>query len=268
MPLFAAVRHSAMGVVGFFAAPSEELSPENAVIVRTQRGLEWGTTVSRVRRGDSVELQGEILRKATEQDAQKQREIRERLEKEEFQTCLQLISKHRLPMKLVGVEHLFGGNRVVFFFVADGRVDFRALVKELARRYQVRIEMRQIGVRDEARLLGGFGPCGREMCCRAFLDVLKPIPMKIAKSQKSTLDPTKISGRCGRLKCCLNFEDELYSELKKALPRRGATVQTPLGTGVVVGYQILEQTVNVRFPDGSQRVMPASEVRRCAPRGK
>ncbi len=260
MGLCAAVRYSVNDMVSYFAAPSEELREGEAVIVRTDRGLEWGTMVSAPQQGDVPELCGEILRKATEQDARKERDIVEGRQKEEFQVCRQLIAKHNLPMKLAKVEHLFGGNKIIFFFLADGRVDFRALVKDLAKRYRCRIEMRQIGVRDEARLLGDYGPCGRGLCCRTFLRILKPVPMKVAKSQKSTLDPAKISGRCGRLKCCLKFENTLYAELKKALPHRGATVRTPLGTGVVMGYQIIEQMVNVKFPDETERTLPLSEV--------
>jgi len=260
MPVCVAVRHGAIGTVEHFAASVEGLAKGNAVIVRTDRGLEWGTVVSPPLEADGLALKGEVLRKATPQDAQREKDIHETIEKEEYQVCNQLIEKYRLPMKLVKVEHLFGGSKVTFFFLAEGRVDFRALVKDLARRYHARIEMRQIGVRDEARLLGEHGPCGRELCCHSFLTALKPIPMKIAKSQKSTLDPAKISGRCGRLKCCLNFEDELYTELKKSLPRRGSVVKTPLGQGVVVGYQILEQTVSVKFPDKTERTLPLSEI--------
>jgi len=264
MPVYAAVRYSAADAVDYFAAPSEGPGKGNAVIVRTDRGLEWGTVVSSVLSGEGVELKGEIVRKATEQDVRRAREIHQTVEAEEFDACRELIARHNLPMKLVGVEHLFGGNRITFFFLADGRVDFRALVKDLAKRYRARIEMRQIGVRDEARLLGEYGPCGRELCCRTFLRILKPIPMKIAKSQKSTLDPVKISGRCGRLKCCLNFEDQLYAQFKRNLPRRGATVKTSFGEGVVVGYQVLDQTVSVRFPDGTERTLPLSEIEECA----
>ncbi len=261
----AAVRYGAMDNIEQFEAAPEGLCKGDHVIVRTERGLEWGTIVSQPSPeadadGRGVEPKGEISRKATTQDAQKQEDIRQKHQQEEFQFCAQLIEQHGLPMKLAGVEHLFGGHRMIFFFLAGGRVDFRALVKDLAKRYRTRIEMRQIGVRDEARLLGQFGPCGRELCCRTFLKVLKPIPMKIAKRQKSTLDPAKISGRCGRLKCCLNFEEALYKELKRKLPRRGTSVKTPTGEGVVVHQEIIEQAVTVRFADGTEQKLPLDQI--------
>ena len=261
----AAVRYGAMDSVAYFDSAALELRRGEDVVVRTGRGLEWGEVVAGAAEGEETdagapEVVGEVLRKATEQDSQRHRELEESLGEEEFRYCRELIEKHKLPMKLVSVEHLFGGNKMIFFFIADGRVDFRALVKDLAKQYRRRIEMRQIGVRDEARLLGHFGPCGRELCCRAFLKELKPIPMKIAKSQKSTLDPAKISGRCGRLKCCLNFEDDLYAELRQNLPRRGTTVTTPLGEGVVVGREVLEQTVDVRLANGTEERFPLDDV--------
>lgn len=259
------VRHGAMDSVDCFEAPATGLHERDEVIVRTERGLEWGELVSRLQHFEDAEaggreLKGEIVRKASEQDVQKQEQISSTLEREEFQFCQSLIQEYKLPMKLVSVEHLFDGSRLVFFFISEGRVDFRALVKELAKRYRTRIEMRQIGVRDEARLLGRFAPCGRELCCRSFLKVLKPIPMKVAKSQKSTLDPAKISGRCGRLKCCLNFEEDLYNELKQNLPRRGVAVSTPLGQGVVVGHEVFEQKVTVRLTDGAEHKVALSET--------
>ena len=261
-----AVRYGAMENVAHFEAQPNGLRQGENVIVRTDRGLEWGELLSDVEQWEdsdtgAPEVKGDILRKATKQDAQRNKEIVESLGEEEFKYCRELIRNYQLPMKLVSVEHLFGGNKMIFFFMADGRVDFRALVKDLAKQYRRRIEMRQIGVRDEARLLGQLGPCGRELCCRAFLKELQPIPMKIAKSQKSTLDPAKISGRCGRLKCCLNFEGAIYNELRQKLPRRGATVMTPRGQGVVVGHEVFEQTVNVRFPDGTQERLPLDDIR-------
>jgi len=263
MPELAAIRYGAMDVVGQFEVEQEQLREGDQVIIRTDRGVEWGEVVRpRVDPAETVigEPAGNILRKASEQDLVKQREIREVRERDEHKFCQELITKYALPMKLVRAEHLFGGNKLIFFFLADGRVDFRQLVKDLAKQYRTRIEMRQIGVRDEARLLGEFGACGRELCCRTFLKSLKPIPMKIAKSQKSTLDPAKISGRCGRLKCCLNFEDGLYAELKRSLPRRGSKVKTAIGEGLVVGYDIMAQTVEVRFTDDTEQTLPVTEV--------
>jgi len=257
------VRYGAMDFVDRFEADFDGLREGDEVIVRTDRGVEWGQVVTHAGTAASEgrpEPKGSVLRKVTEQDKAKHKEYQEAREKEGLHVCQELIGKYKLPMKLVCVEHLFGGNKMIFFFLADGRVDFRQLVKDLAKRYRTRIEMRQIGVRDEARLLGEFGPCGRELCCRTFLKALKPIPMKIAKSQKSTLDPAKISGRCGRLKCCLNYEDGLYAELKKQLPRRGSKVKTPLGEGIVIAYDIMGQMVDVRYADETEQTLPVKDV--------
>jgi cell fate regulator YaaT (PSP1 superfamily) len=201
-----------------------------------------------------------VLRRASSSDYEKQADLVENRELEEFQTCRDLIEKHGLPMKLRAVEHLFGGDKIIFYFLSDGRVDFRGLVRDLAKKYRTRIEMRQIGVRDEARMLGLVGPCGHELCCRRFLEKLKPVPMKMAKNQKSTLDPAKVSGSCGRLKCCLRFEEDLYEELKENLPRRGTRVRTAQGKGTVVDYQILSQTVVVEMEDGAREQFPIAEI--------
>jgi cell fate regulator YaaT (PSP1 superfamily) len=163
-------------------------------------------------------------------------------------------------MKIVDVEHLFGGERIVFYFMADGRVDFRQLVKKLAQEYQTRIEMRQIGSRDEAKLLGDVESCGQECCCRKFLRALKPVNMRMAKIQKATLDPSKISGFCGRLKCCLRYEDKTYTELKKRLPRKNARVKSKHGDGRVVDTQILTQLVVIEREDGVRVAVPVEEV--------
>jgi cell fate regulator YaaT (PSP1 superfamily) len=158
------------------------------------------------------------------------------------------------------VEHLFGGTKLIFYFLAQGRVDFRALVKDLAEQYQSRIEMRQIGVRDEARILAHYEHCGRELCCRTFIKRLEPVTMKMAKNQKATLDPNKISGRCGRLMCCLRFEDAIYEELRKLLPRRGAKVVTKQGEGLVTGGNILSQLVTVELSEKREIVVPRDEL--------
>ncbi len=248
-----------MGYLGYFKAPDISVAAGDAVIIRTERGVEWGVVVARVNI-DAAESRGEILRKATVKDRQVLREIKENNEKEEFRNCEKLISKLDLPMKLVKVEHLFGGHKIIFFFSSGSRVDFRRLVKELAQNYKTRIEMRQIGVRDEARLLGEYGPCGRKLCCHTFLSTLKPVSIKAAKSQKSTLDPSKISGCCGRLKCCLKFEEKIYDDLRKNMPRPGKKVSTPAGTGTVLGYDVISQTVTVRFPDKTEKKLPVDAL--------
>jgi cell fate regulator YaaT (PSP1 superfamily) len=256
------VRHGAMGKREVFTLTDGDAPVGSDVIVRTPRGVEWGE-VTEIRPASAAAKSkpaGEVLRRATQADYERQREITEQREVEEFRYCSELIERHELPMKLRAVEHLFGGHKIIFYFLSEGRVDFRGLVRDLAGRYRMRIEMRQIGVRDEARMLGLVGPCGDELCCRRFLGVLKPVPMKLAKDQKSTLDPAKISGRCGRLKCCLKFEEELYEELRRNLPRRGTRVRTAGGEGAVVDYEVLGQTVTVELPDRTRQRFPVAEV--------
>ena len=260
--MVAFVRYGAMETTDRFSTPDTDVPVGSNVIVRTPRGVEWGLLVQFRRRVSEAEkIVGQLLREATPSDAEKQKDIEERLEVNEFQTCKRLLAKNELPMKLVDVEHLFGGHKIIFYFLAEGRVDFRELVRDLAKEYRTRIEMRQIGVRDEARLMGLVGPCGNEICCRRFLKALKPVPMKLAKDQKSTLDPAKISGTCGRLKCCLKFEEELYKILKENLPRRGTKVETAEGAGQVVDYEVIGQTVMVQFDDGRRQRFPADDVK-------
>ncbi|MFQ6048599.1 MAG: stage 0 sporulation family protein, partial [Phycisphaerae bacterium] len=162
-------------------------------------------------------------------------------------------------------EHLFGGERIIFYFVADGRVDFRGLVRDLAREYQTRIEMRQIGARDEARLIADYEICGRQCCCKNFLKSLRPVSMKMAKIQKATLDPSKVSGRCGRLRCCLRYEQQTYEELEAALPRAGCVVRTGYGCGTVIDRQVLTQLVQVRLEDGRLLSIPVEELLEAEP---
>lgn len=257
------VRYGAEDNKAPFRAPDEPPRRGTDVIVRSRRGVEWGRVVCRIPEDcDKLRDQkpeGDILRACNGKDYEKREEIKQ-AEQEEYQYCREAIERHGLPMQLIRVEHLFGGNKILFFFKADRRVDFRDLVRDLAKKYKTRIEMRQVGVRDEARLLGLYGCCGRELCCRAFMNELKPVPMKMAKAQKSTLDPAKISGRCGRLKCCLRFENDQYRTLKKNLPRRGATVRTANGDGVVVGYHVLKQSVDVKLDDDTHETFSAGEV--------
>jgi cell fate regulator YaaT (PSP1 superfamily) len=163
-------------------------------------------------------------------------------------------------MELVDVEHLFGGERIVFYFLAEKRVDFRELVKDLAREYRTRIEMRQIGVRDEAKLLADYGDCGKPVCCNTHMSVMPPVSMRMAKLQKSTLDPSKISGRCGRLKCCLRFEQDVYEEFQQELPQPGSRILTAKGQGRVLAQEILARKILVEFEDGRRVVVLADEI--------
>ena len=261
MARVAIVRYGVMEKADRFSQPEQPVHAGLDVVIRTQRGVEWGVVVIVRDEPDGArKLAGEVLREATAADRDKYADIAHNVQTEEFSSCEELIDKHGLPMKLVRVDHLFGGTKIIFYFLAEGRVDFRELVRDLAKKYRTRIEMRQIGVRDEARLKGLVGPCGKELCCRTFLDTLKPVPMKLAKDQKSTLDPAKISGSCGRLKCCLKFEEQLYRELKRSLPRRGTKVTTPEGEGTVVNYEILGQTVEVELGTGDRQKFAADAV--------
>jgi cell fate regulator YaaT (PSP1 superfamily) len=183
------------------------------------------------------------------------------LAKGELKACQDMADRMKLAMKIVDAEHLLGGERIVFYFLSESRIDFRDLVKTLARELHTRIELRQIGSRDEARIIGDYESCGLECCCRSFLKILAPVNMRMAKVQKATLDPSKISGHCGRLKCCLRYEDETYKVLKKRLPPKNTLVETPNGKGRIVNTQILTQMVSVRYEDNKIEAMPLDEIK-------
>lgn len=268
---YANVRCGAMGHVIKCSSQTPGLRANDPVVVRTERGVESGSVVCQCVTCGGAELPGEtageILRRMTPEDLAALDEIERVNQPTEFAYCLERIAERDLPMKLVYVEHLFGGAKIVFYFVADGRVDFRQLVKDLAQEYRCRIEMRQIGVRDEARLLADYEHCGRPLCCRTFVKKLEPVSMKMAKSQKATLDPSKISGRCGRLMCCLRFEDDVYEELKRSLPRKGTRVNTPEGPGTVADQEVMLQSVVVDLGEGKRATFGADQVQR-GPSGK
>ena len=253
------VRYGLMRLVAEFSGKGPQKFARNAaVIVRSSRGVEWGQVLcpATERTADYLESResiGKILRLATEEDL-KERDDTYRGERAEFEGCRQMIGEHRLLMQLVDVEHLFGGERLIFYYLAEQRVDFRELVKALAKRYKTRIEMRQIGVRDEAKLLADYGDCGKPVCCNTHLREMPPVSMKMAKIQKATLDPAKISGRCGRLKCCLRYEYDTYEEYRRDLPKVGVSVMTRLGQGRVVAQEILARKVLVRY-EGARDVL-------------
>ena len=261
------VRYGAMGLLSAFTA-REEFRGGDQVVVRSERGHEIGEVVCSVDNvpdsarstGRGRPFVGRIVRRAGPDDKEKQRHIEEDRIPAEFRYCKICINEHRLPIKLTSVEHLFGGEKIIFYFLADGRVDFRALVRDLAKQYRTRIEMKQIGVRDEARLLSDHEHCGRGLCCRTFIKNLEPVTMRMAKNQKATLDPAKISGACGRLMCCLRFEDRMYDQLKRNLPKKGTRVNAPEGSAVVVDYDILSQTVVVEYNDARRDTVGADEV--------
>ena len=222
-----------------------------SVIVETQNGTEMGTVSAanhEVDNGAIVKPLRKVLRKATEKDMAR-RDENKRKEKEAFGICEELVSAHKLDMKLVDVEYSFDAGKIVFFFTSDGRVDFRELVKDLASRFHTRIELRQIGVRDEAKMLGGLGICGRPYCCKQFLHDFQPVSIKMAKEQGLSLNPTKISGSCGRLMCCLKYEQDAYEYLNSLTPGVGATVKTPEGNAVVTDANLMTGYLTVRLTD-------------------
>ena len=221
------------------------------VIVETQNGIEIGTVSTanhEVPKEAIVKPLKKVIRKATEKDMAR-REDNKRKEKEAFGICEELILAHKLDMKLVEVEYSFDANKIVFFFTSDGRVDFRELVKDLASRFHTRIELRQIGVRDEAKMLGGLGICGRPYCCKQFLSDFQPVSIKMAKEQGLSLNPTKISGSCGRLMCCLKYEQDAYEYLNSLTPSVGSTVKTPEGNAVVTDVNLITGYLTVRLTD-------------------
>ena len=221
------------------------------VIVETQNGTEIGTVSAanhEVAKDAIVKPLKKVIRKATEKDMAR-REDNKRKEKEAFGICEELILAHKLDMKLVEVEYSFDANKIVFFFTSDGRVDFRELVKDLASRFHTRIELRQIGVRDEAKMLGGLGICGRPYCCKQFLNDFQPVSIKMAKEQGLSLNPTKISGSCGRLLCCLKYEQDAYEYLNSLTPSVGSTVKTPEGNAVVTEVNLITGYLTVRLSD-------------------
>lgn len=221
------------------------------VIVETQNGTEIGTVSAanhEVAKDAIVKPLKKVIRKATEKDMAR-RADNKRKEKEAFGICEELILAHKLDMKLVEVEYSFDANKIVFFFTSDGRVDFRELVKDLASRFHTRIELRQIGVRDEAKMLGGLGICGRPYCCKQFLNDFQPVSIKMAKEQGLSLNPTKISGSCGRLMCCLKYEQDAYEYLNSLTPSVGSTVKTPEGNAVVADVNLITGYLTVRLSD-------------------
>lgn len=242
------VRFRNVGKIYYFSPKNLELKTGDHVIVETARGVEYGNVVLAPRDVPDekvVQPLKEVIRIANAQDDKKE-ETNRRKEKEAFQTCLKKIREHGLDMKLIDVEYTFDNNKILFYFTADGRIDFRELVKDLAAIFKTRIELRQIGVRDETKILGGIGICGRQLCCHTYLSEFVPVSIKMAKEQNLSLNPSKISGVCGRLMCCLKNEEETYEELNRKLPNTGDKVTTPEGLkGEVQSVNVLRQLVKV-----------------------
>ncbi len=275
------VRYGKMGIIGWFVHEEKNMPKASSkVMIKTERGLEIGEVVGKfcyksgvfkksedavvdyyeVGKADCpVTGGGKFVRYATEQDLSEEHHINLGAQ-QELAKCKQLIKELNLPMKLVDIEHVFGGERVIFYFTSESRIDFRELVKRLAKEFQTRIEMRQVGSRDAAKIAADIESCGQACCCQRFLKILKPVNMKMAKLQKATLDPAKISGYCGRLKCCLRYEDHTYRDLVKKLPRKRSRVKTPHGEGTVVDTQILTQLVSIRADDGNVFAVPVEEI--------
>ena len=240
------------GKIYYFDVNGLEIRPGDYVIADTARGLDLGEVVMGIREIDEDSTPSslkKILRIASPQDIQRSAENRAK-EKEAYKICQKKIAEHQLDMKLVSVEYAFDSSKILFYFTANGRVDFRSLVKDLASVFKMRIELRQIGVRDEARMLGGLGACGRPICCGTFLDEFQPVSIKMAKEQNLSLNPTKISGVCGRLMCCLKYEQDHYEQTRKKMPRVGRDVSTPDGIGTVTELNIVKETVRVRIANG------------------
>ncbi len=248
------VRFKKAGKVYYFDPDQFNIEAGTNVIVETIRGIEFGEAVIPVREVPDDEIVAplkKVMRVATEEDKNHAQENSVK-EKEAFNTCLKKISDHKLDMKLIDVEYTFDNNKILFYFTADGRVDFRELVKDLAAIFKTRIELRQIGVRDESKMMGGIGVCGRVLCCSSYLGEFQPVSIKMAKEQGLSLNPTKISGTCGRLMCCLKYEQDAYEQIIKKAPKVGAIVETPDGQGVVVETFLIKETVKVRLDKGNE----------------
>ncbi|OBR91729.1 hypothetical protein CLRAG_27080 [Clostridium ragsdalei P11] len=261
------VRFKKAGKIYYFSPGNLNIKRENSVIVETARGIEFGECVIEpkdISESDIVSPLKSVLRIATEEDIQKYNENKEK-EKRAFDICIEKIQQHELNMKLIDVEYTFDNNKVIFYFIADGRVDFRELVKDLASIFRTRIELRQIGVRDEAKMIGGLGPCGRAMCCSTFLGDFVPVSIKMAKEQNLSLNPTKISGICGRLMCCLNYEQDTYEKIRQKLPKIGSLVSTPDGKGEVIDNSVVKESIKIKIKveDGDDIVeeVPISGVK-------
>ncbi|MDH7568517.1 MAG: stage 0 sporulation family protein [Armatimonadota bacterium] len=251
--------------IHYFDPGAMEVRPGDVVVAETARGIELG--VVRVGRREVPEAQivpplRPVLRLATEADRAQEQANRQR-EREALRVCAEKVARHGLPMKLLGAEYTLDRARVVIFFAADGRVDFRELVKDLAAALRTRIELHQVGARDAAKLLGGFGRCGRPLCCTGFLCTFQPVSMKMAKDQDLALNPTKFSGQCGKLMCCLRFEVDEYREARRTLPRVGAKVQTAAGVAKVVEVNVPAQAVRLEYPDTGVRISLSTEAARA-----
>ncbi len=262
METIVGIKFKKAGKTYYFSPGELSLQTGDEVVVETARGIEWGEIVTGPREvpdEEVVQPLKKVMRKLNEEDRAVIQENQQR-EKEAMVTCQEKVDKHALPMKLVDCEYTFDRSKLIFYFTAEGRVDFRALVKDLAGVFRTRIELRQIGVRDQAKMVGGLGPCGRGMCCATFLGEFYPVSIKMAKEQNLSLNPTKISGICGRLMCCLQYEQHAYEEALKMMPRINSEVDTPQGKGTVVACNVLKEQVSVKImqKDGTPDIIKCS----------
>lgn len=257
------VRFKKAGKIYYFDPLDYTVEKDSAVIVETARGVEFGQCVVGIREISEKEIFSPlkpVIRVATEEDIKKHLGNREK-EKEAFSICEKKITEHKLQMKLVDVEYTFDGSKIIFYFTADGRIDFRELVKDLATIFRTRIELRQIGVRDEAKMLGGIGMCGRSLCCSTWLGDFNSVSIKMAKEQNLSLNPTKISGICGRLMCCLSYEQEAYEEIRQHLPKVGSYVKTPKGKGDVISNNVVKESVNVKINLQDEEIIESFSIK-------
>lgn len=255
------VRFRKAGKVYHFDPAGLELDTGDFVIVDTVRGQEMGQVVIKIaQENENNKNLKTVVRKATDEDIENANKLRAK-EKEALDECDKLVSKMELPMKLISAEYGYDGNRLTIYFGSEGRVDFRELVRELSRKMKARVEMRQVGPRDEAKMIGGFGRCGRPLCCTGFLSEFSPVSIKMAKEQDLPLNPMKISGVCGRLLCCLGFECEQYRAMKQEMPRNGERISTETGMATVVGGNPLKGMVLVELESGARVEIPVPEVK-------
>jgi cell fate regulator YaaT (PSP1 superfamily) len=257
------IRFKRPGKIYYFDPGELKLEQGMHVIVDTAMGEEYGEVAIAEKEVEDTEVTEplkKVIRISTEKDEKNLKEFKSK-ERDAYKTCLEKIKKHDLPMKLIDVEYKFDGSKVIFYFTANGRIDFRELVKDLAAVFRTRIELRQIGVRDEVKRMGGNGICGRELCCCSFLGNFETVSIKMAKEQNISLNPSKISGNCGRLMCCLKYEEEVYSEKIKRLPKVGAIVKSEEGTGEVVSVETLKELIRVKYQDGEETFYKKHDVK-------
>ena len=256
------VRFKKAGKIYYFDPSGLEVKKGDFVVVETARGIEFGECVIGIKEipeSDIVAPLKSVIRVAEEADINKHKENKVK-EKDALEICLKKVEEHKLNMKLIDVEYTFDNNKVIFYFTEDGRVDFRELVKDLATIFKTRIELRQIGVRDEAKMLGGLGPCGRPLCCSTFLGDFASVSIKMAKEQNLSLNPTKISGICGRLMCCLNYEQSTYEDIRKRLPKAGSIVSMGDFKGEVVSNNTVKESVKVKYKRGDEELVEEFKI--------